>query len=98
VAIPDCSARRTRYGRTPPRIVLRSLATLWDADDETPLHERTGFAALLAQVLGSGAKVVLVESLERVGHDPVVQFTAHTMCDDSRERRCLLHLRSVQPL
>jgi hypothetical protein len=57
---------------------------LWDADDETPLHERTGFAALLAQVLGSGAKVVLVESLERVGPDPVVQFTAHTMFERNK--------------
>jgi hypothetical protein len=58
---------------------LKIARDFWDADDESPVAERTGFAALLAHVLGGGAKVALVDNMDRVAPDPAAQVTAHTL-------------------
>ena len=40
---------------------LRIVRDFWDGSSDTPISERTGLAAMLAYVLGGGARVVLVE-------------------------------------
>jgi DNA invertase Pin-like site-specific DNA recombinase len=44
-----------------------------------PIHEREGFAELLAYVAGNGARTVLVENASRFARDLAVQLTGHSM-------------------
>jgi hypothetical protein len=63
---------------------LKIVREWWDENDETPLTERAHFPALLAQVLGGEAKVVLVESMDLLAPDPVMQATAYELFKRSR--------------
>jgi hypothetical protein len=63
---------------------LKIARDFWDADDDSPVTERNGFAALLAHVLGGGAKVVLVDTMDRLAPDLAAQVTAHTLFERSK--------------
>lgn len=41
--------------------------------------EREGFDAMLAYMLGNGARIVLVENASRFARDLVVQITGHSL-------------------
>jgi hypothetical protein len=58
---------------------LKITRDFWDASDELSVSERTGFAALLAQVLRGGARVVLVDSMALVAPDVAAQLTAQKL-------------------
>lgn len=58
---------------------LKITRDFWDASDELSVSERIGFGELLAQTLGGGPKVVLVESMDLVAPDPVAQVTTQKL-------------------
>jgi resolvase-like protein len=58
---------------------LRIVRDFWDGSSDTPITERTGLAAMLAYVLGGGARVVLIEDPNLLAPDPATQITAHMM-------------------
>lgn len=47
-----------------------------------PVHEREGFADLLAYIAGNGARTILVENASRFARDLTVQLTGHKMLSD----------------
>lgn len=47
-----------------------------------PVHERDGFADLLAYIASNGAKTILVENASRFARDLTVQLTGHKMLSD----------------
>jgi len=44
-----------------------------------PIHERDGFAEMLAYMAGNGARTILVENASRFARDLTVQLTGHSM-------------------
>ena len=44
-----------------------------------PIHERDGFAEMLAYMAGNGARSILVENASRFARDLTVQLTGHSM-------------------
>lgn len=63
---------------------LRVVRDFWDGSSDTPITERTGLAAMLAYVLGGGARVVLIEDPSLLAPDPATQITAHMMLDRNK--------------
>ncbi len=63
---------------------LRIVRDFWDGSSDTAITERTGLAAMLAYVLGGGAKVVLIEDLDLLAPDPAAQITAHVLLERNK--------------
>jgi hypothetical protein len=63
---------------------LRIVRDFWDGSRDTPITERTGLAAMLAYVLGGGAKVVLIEDPDLLAPDPAAQITAQMMLERNK--------------
>jgi Resolvase, N terminal domain len=63
---------------------LRIVRDFWDGSSDTPITERTGLAAMLAYVLGGGARVVLIEDPSLLAPDPATQITAHMLLERNK--------------
>ena len=66
-----------RLRPTPGRTASRSSGEFYDAavSGADHVHERKGFAAMLARIEGNGVRVVLVETASRFARDILVQET-----------------------
>jgi DNA invertase Pin-like site-specific DNA recombinase len=64
------------YARTAGYAIVEEFydAVVSGAD---PVHERKGFAAMLARIAGNGVRVILVETASRFARDILVQETGH---------------------
>jgi DNA invertase Pin-like site-specific DNA recombinase len=60
---------------------VRIVRDFWDQSDQKPMDERTGLSAMLAFVLGGGAKVILVEDPDLLAPDPAAQVTASMLLE-----------------
>jgi hypothetical protein len=60
---------------------LRVMQEFYDAavSGADPVMEREGFDAMLAYMLGNGARIVLVENASRFARDLVVRITGHSL-------------------
>jgi Resolvase, N terminal domain len=63
---------------------LKIVRDFWDGSSDTPITDRTGLAAMLAYVLGGGARVVLIEDPDLLTPDPAAQITAQMMLEKNR--------------